>query len=144
VLTGAYGGDDSFGAPGDLVGAVGVLDIAVLEEQPPARPRLEDELRDAEVVGRPPVFEQVRLGQMTPDQVGAPGNRPLELEGSGVGPAGLVRGQSLGSKAEPVSLEGLVGATGLVGRVGEPIELGGELSQGIGSQRVDPPLTGPL
>ena len=78
ALAGPHVVDDALRAPGDQVGAVGVLGVAVLQDDPPARSRLEDELGDAQVVGRPPAGEQVGLGQVAPHEVRAPGQRPVE------------------------------------------------------------------
>ena len=86
ALTGAHVVDDSLRAPGDQVGAVGVLGIAVLLDDPPTRSRLEHELGDAEVVGCPPSGEQGGLGQVAPDQLGAARQRSVEPERAAVGP----------------------------------------------------------
>ena len=78
ALARQYVVDDSLGSPDDHVGAVGVLDVAVLQDDPATRSRLEDELGDAEVVGRPPAGEQGRLGEVAPDQLGPARQRPVE------------------------------------------------------------------
>lgn len=132
ALTGAYVVDDSLRPPDDRAGAVGVLGVAVLVDDPPARPRLEYELGDAQVVGRPPSGQQGDLGQVAPDRLGARRQRPEEPERAVVGPPRLLRGEPLRVEAEPVAVVGLTRAAGLVRGVGEPAERGRQVPQGAG------------
>ena len=140
ALTGADIVDDSLSAPGDQVGAVGVLSTAVLLDDPPTRLRLEDELGDAEVVGPPPSGEQGGLRQVAPDQLGTPRQRPEKPERAAVGPPRLLRSEPLCVEAEPVAVVGLAPATDLVGGVGEAAEGSRQVPQWSGPEPVDAAL----
>jgi hypothetical protein len=121
-----------------------VLEVAVLQDYPPALPGLEDELGDAEVVGRPPPGEEGRLGQVAPDLLGAAGQRPVERERAVVGPPRLLRGVALRAEAPAVAVKGLPCAAGPVRGVGEPVELGCQVAQRAGLQGVDAALAAAL
>ena len=113
VLGRAHVVHDPVGAPDDHVGAVGVLRVAVLQDDPAALPRLEDELGDAQVVGRPPRGEQgssVRWRQTTS---GAAASERRNAERAAVGPARLLSGEPLGVEVAPVAVVGLARAAGL-------------------------------
>ena len=64
----------------------------------------------------------------------------MEVEGATVGPAGVLGGQPLRLDAQPVAVEGLLSATALVSRVGEPAQRGRQLPKRGRPQRVDPAL----
>src|SRR3954447_3543421 len=71
---------DSLGPTYDLTGTVGVLPVAVRQDDPAALPCLEDELRDAQAVRRPPRGQQLLVGQVAPDDLRRGGQGTTERE----------------------------------------------------------------
>ncbi|KUN35702.1 hypothetical protein AQJ30_23700 [Streptomyces longwoodensis] len=135
---------DPLGASGSRTGAVGVLGVAVLLDDPPARPRLENQVVHAQIVGRPPLGEQSRLRQMAPDQPGGRRQRAVEPERAAVGPAGLPCGEPFHVQAAPVAVVRRARTAGPVRVTGEPQERGGQVPQGGCLQRVHTALSAAL